>query len=41
MPDMESIKVGMLENIWKMIRESGLLCGLEIWGVDGGWELVF
>jgi hypothetical protein len=23
-----------------MIRESGLLCGLKIWGVDGGWELV-
>lgn len=40
MPNMESIKLGMLENIWKMVRESGLLCGLEIWGVDGGWELL-
>jgi len=41
MPNMKSIKLGMLENIWKMICESSLLCGLEIWGVAGGWELVF
>jgi hypothetical protein len=37
----ERIKLGMLENIWKMVHESGLLFGLEIWGVDGEWELVF
>lgn len=36
----EKYKAGMLENIQKMICESWLLRGLEIWGVDGGWEQV-
>jgi hypothetical protein len=33
------MKVDMLENI-NEICELRLLYGVEIWGVDGGWEIV-
>lgn len=36
MPNMKNMKLGMLENIWKMICESSLLCLVEIWGMGTG-----
>jgi hypothetical protein len=29
------MKIDMLENIYGMICEKSLLCGTEIWGING------
>jgi hypothetical protein len=34
------IKMFMLENIYVMVRESKIMYGIEIWGLNGAWKEV-
>jgi hypothetical protein len=34
------IKVQMLENIHEIVCESKIMCGIEVWGLNGAWKEV-
>jgi hypothetical protein len=34
----KNIQVKMLEQIYNSLIESRMMTGVEIWGLEGGWE---